>query len=397
MKTKPVCITAAILCSFAGLAHAGPLDPPPGPVGSTMKPLSEVEPRIAISAANTPGTASCVYRITAPGSYYLTGNIAGQNGKACIEIAIGNVTVDLNGFTLQGAAGTLDAIRTAGGAFNNISIRNGTINGFAQDAIDLTYNGLGMGLGSVIEGVHATNNGGAGIRANRTAVIRSCSAAGNTDHGIVAADGASIESCTVRQNGSYGVFAGPTSSVMHCTAVDNATYGISASAGSTIRDCSAGENGVSGINAGDGSTIAGCSSYANAGYGVSSGTGSTIADCTVKNNVLDGIRVFYFCVVRGNNCHINGIGGGDGASIHALGSDNRIEGNHCNDSDRGIDIDSAGNFVVRNTCSNNGTNWTIAAGNYLAPIVVANQAGAVNGSSAASSLGSTDPNANFSY
>ncbi|MCH8150310.1 MAG: hypothetical protein IH987_20420, partial [Planctomycetes bacterium] len=37
---------------------AGNLNPPSGPVTPTMKTLTEVEPRIAINATNTPGDAS---------------------------------------------------------------------------------------------------------------------------------------------------------------------------------------------------------------------------------------------------------------------------------------------------------------------------------------------------
>ena len=69
-------LVAAGLITAAGLVVAGPLTPPAGPVASTYKTLSEVEPRIAINAANTPGNAANLFIINQPGSYYLTGNIA---------------------------------------------------------------------------------------------------------------------------------------------------------------------------------------------------------------------------------------------------------------------------------------------------------------------------------
>ncbi len=37
---------------------AGDLNPPSGPVTPTMKTLTEVEPRIAINATNTPGSGN---------------------------------------------------------------------------------------------------------------------------------------------------------------------------------------------------------------------------------------------------------------------------------------------------------------------------------------------------
>ena len=64
----------------------------------------------------------------------------------------------------------------------------------------------------------------------------------------------------------------------------------------------------------------------------------------------------------------------------------------------GIKIDAPGNVVVRNVCSGNTTNWSIAVGNAVAPIVAASVNGvAISGNAYAGSLGSTDPNANFTY
>src|SRR5437762_10820158 len=102
----------------------------------------------------------------------------------------------------------------------------------------------------------------------------------------------------------------------------------------------------------------------------------------VKYNTLDGILCASDCIIRGNICAINGNGAGDGAGIHATGSRNRIEGNNCTGADRGIDVDFAGNIIIRNTCSANTTNWSIVAGNALAPIVSA-------GTNAAADSGNT--------
>jgi parallel beta-helix repeat protein len=104
-------------------------------------------------------------------------------------------------------------------------------------------------------------------------------------------------------------------------------------------------------------------------------------------------------VIRGNSCSTNGLNAGDGAGINATGADNRIEGNHCTGADRGIEAAAAGNIIIRNTCSGNTTDWVIAASNVFGPIIDRRTPGsaAVSGFSAAGSMGSTDPNANFSY
>jgi parallel beta-helix repeat protein len=85
--------------------------------------------------------------------------------------------------------------------------------------------------------------------------------------------------------------------------------------------------------------------------------------------------------------------------VHVSGNNNRVEGNDCSSADRGIEVGSSGNVIVRNTCAANTTDWVLAAGNVFGPILDRRSPGsaAVSGFSAPSSLGSTDPNANFSY
>lgn len=54
--------------------------------------------------------------------------------------------------------------------------------------------------------------------------------------------------------------------------------------------------------------------------------------------------------------------------------DNRIEGNNCVGADRGLDVDVAGNILVKNTSSGNTTDWDVVAGNVC--LVVQGVAGA---------------------
>jgi len=123
-----------------------------------------------------------------------------------------------------------------------------------------------------------------------------------------------------------------------------------------------------------------------------------VTGCTASFNTGDGIQVIGDCRVTDNTCDFNG-NGGDGAGIHATGGNNRIEGNNCTSADRGIDVDLASNIIIRNTCSGNTINWTIAANNVVGPILDrrAPASAAISGNSAPDSTGSTHPNANFSY
>ena len=70
--------------------------------GAHRAELGEIEPRIAISAANTPGNASNVFKITQPGSYYLTGDLNVPAGKDGIHVDAAGVTIDLCGYSIVG-------------------------------------------------------------------------------------------------------------------------------------------------------------------------------------------------------------------------------------------------------------------------------------------------------
>src|SRR5258707_11700836 len=80
---------------------------PPGPPGAAMKSLAQVEPGTAISILP--------FTITNSGSYYLAGSLSGTSGQSGINVQADNVTLDMNGFTLTGAAGAFHGIGVAAG------------------------------------------------------------------------------------------------------------------------------------------------------------------------------------------------------------------------------------------------------------------------------------------
>ena len=293
-------LVAAALATVVWVS-AGDLNPPAGPVAATGR----FGPRTEISAAKTPGDADSLFKITQPGSYYLTGNITGVAGKMGIEIfAAGGITLDLMGFDLLGAPGSLDGVRVSFIATTDIAVVNGSVRGWGMDGVDM----------------------------NQTINVR-------------------------------------------------------------LADLRVSSNAFNGIQAlGDNTVVTGCVATLNIGGGIVIGTNSSVTDCSASGNLGDGIRVGDSCNVRGNACGDNN----SGAGIHATGTDNRIEGNNCTFNTQGIDVDSFGNFISRNTCSGNGTNWDVAAGNVIL-VVNATTAGAVSGDSGGTAPGSTDPNANFTY
>src|SRR5450631_3519420 len=140
MKSKRLLSTslaALLLSSFilkpSALRAQGSLTPPGAPA-PTMKSLDQVEPRTPVDTNNTPGNVSFEFYINQPGSYYLTAKIVGVSGKSGIGISANNVTLDLNGFLVQGvSSGLVNGIFTYN-TCTNITIRNGTISGWNRGA-----------------------------------------------------------------------------------------------------------------------------------------------------------------------------------------------------------------------------------------------------------------------
>lgn len=324
--TWPVCMV--IMLAGGWLAIAGDLDPPPGPPTSTMKTLVEVEPRIPIS--------SLPFLITEPGSYYLTGNLTTPPDTTGISISASNVTIDLNGFAISGSGG--GGIGTAGPP-KNILVRNGTVRDFAGDGIDLRDSD-----GSVIENVRAQSCGEFGLRVGKGGIVRDCAVSSNST-GIGGLVGCLIVNCTSRANTNDGINVGE---------------------GSTVTACVSLANGGDGINTGNNSTITSCTIQSNGGNGVTASRSSVI-DCTAARNAGDGISVTDDSYVARNNCDSNG-NNGDGAGIHVLSGDSRIEGNNVTNNDRGIDVDGGGNIVIKNSAFSNGTNYDIVGGNNVGEI-----------------------------
>jgi len=208
MNRTRIITAAAFTLVAAGLLFAGPLNPPAGPVTSTYKTLTEVEPRTAINLTNTPGDADSLFKITQPGSYYLTGNITGVIGKHGIEIAVAalalgpSVTIDLMGFELAGVPGSLDGVSVTASDQLNVAVRNGTVRAWGGDGVDVNNS-----TNNLLEDLRVEGNGGRGIPAGNASTVTGCTASFNTGIGIVANSGSTVTGCTARTNTGGGISA----------------------------------------------------------------------------------------------------------------------------------------------------------------------------------------------
>jgi parallel beta helix pectate lyase-like protein len=378
----PIVARRAIFAVFVFALHfsavaQGNLTPPGAPA-ATMKSLDQVEARTPVDAAHSPGSGNNVFVITNAGSYYLTGNISvsGAN-KVGISINSDNVTLDLNGFSVDGNSTSYRGINVAL-LHQNVVVRNGVVRNWANNGVDLS-----LASNATAEDLLVSSNANFGISCGENSLIKNCRAFGNgsaaagpgTGAGIGTSSGTSIIDCQAERNngsGTFGITTGAACSVINCTAFQNNGFGgggINAGQGCTIVNCSAELNGGTnsvGIIVGDRSSALHCTATLNgnsvsgSGVGIAAVNDCTISECTAGNNYSDGIQAAGGCLISMNSACANG-----GSGIHTTGQGNRIDSNNVTfNSGNGIKVDTSGNFVVRNSAhSDGGGSYNIAASN----------------------------------
>jgi parallel beta-helix repeat protein len=282
-----------------------------------MKTLAQVEPRTPISAL--PAT------ITTSGSYYVTTNLtctACTNGIAGITIVTSDVTLDLNGFTVLGVAGSGNGI-TVPNPERNLAIRNGVLDSWGGNGVNAAN-----GYNSQFERLRESNSGGDGLDTGSNCVVLVCSVSANAGDGIDAGNNSTVKDCTASVNSSVGIAVnGDNCTIKDCTVSGNSADGIAVNGNNcTVKDCTASGNDGEGINVAD---------------------NCTVKDCTASGN-YEGIYVFgNNCQIAGNTCSGNSLYG-----VEIYGVQNRIDGNSVgNNISYGINPDTANvtNSITRNS------------------------------------------------
>jgi parallel beta-helix repeat protein len=301
-----VILTGSFLC--VGPLSAGPL-------------TKRLEPRQPIFAKMLPLT------ISQSGSYYLAESISTSGGG--ITIAASGVTIDLNGFTLEGGAGS--GITTTGTPFG-IVIQDGTVSRWPGWGIDLTGT-----LDGEILNVRVERNGN-GLRLYQSSVIRGCFVGRNTGIGI-----------------QTGVDALVSDSVVS----DSTDTGLIAGAGSIVRRTIIQGNDPDGVWLQEGAQLLNSTVKSNHGHGVNAtGDSVVIRNNTVQGNGHDGIYVGgNYSLVTGNLCVSNGVISDDSAGIRLVGIHNRADDNDVKNNDIGIFIAGENNVLARNTMDGNTQPW----------------------------------------
>lgn len=396
-----VCFTFALTALMATAASGGDLDPPGAP--SSTAPL---EARTAVTAI--PAT------LDGPGSYYLVGNLTGVADQSGIIMTGEGVTLDLNGFSLIGVAGSLNGIEMVA---HNSRVFNGTVR-------DWGGSGITIGTGALIESVHVdncssagaeggsgavvrsstfSNCGGNGLRVYGDSVVENCTSWGNTFNGFVLESASQGVGLVATSNGSGGIAGGFESSISNSNASDNDGPGIRIIQG-TLNGCTASGNYGGGIEGRD-ATIINCTSHLNrfdvgatppAGYGI-----RLIEECHLESSTAtdnNGIGIIaednntvLNCTVSGNAKGTNLIGSVGGVVISGAG--NRIDGNSVSDNFAfGIVVTGTDNFVIRNAVTNSGNALHFGVNNAYGPEIDVSRIGDIT-----AATGDTHPWANFEF
>jgi parallel beta-helix repeat protein len=359
--THLLSVVAALAASAASALAQGPLSPPPGPPAPSMKSLDQIEPRTPIAALP--------FAITAPGSYYVTGNLSvpdNYQGDG-ITVQTDNVIIDLGGFTIDGRSTARHGI-TTDDIRHSVQVKNGNVQNWQQRGVNLQFCSS-----SILEGVQARNNR-IGIFAAYGTVTR-CKAMFNLEEGI------------------YGNF----STIHECSAAINA-IGIHVFSGS-IRGSRVSENTNSGILASR-TLVESCQVEQNR-WGIADEGGSNIQSNTVLFSSSDGIRMVasggsrvaennisgsgvtvaasgIWVESSGNRIAGNNVVGTNGAGIGVGGSFNTIDNNSVlQNGGIGLQVAGGKNTVVRNSSLGNSANgvvnnYSIDPGNNPGPVNAAN-------------------------
>lgn len=161
-------------------------------------------------SAASAGAASAVSVIKKSGSYVLTRNItikkAGMDG---VDVTVPNVTIDLQGFTINAAPGIATGTGINAAGRNQVTIKNGFITGMGGQAVV-------VGAQSTVSDVNATGDSTSGsapvIQAQAGSLIVNNTVVGGLAVGISCGSACLVRGNILQNNSSFGIQLSDTSS-----------------------------------------------------------------------------------------------------------------------------------------------------------------------------------------
>ena len=220
----------------------------------------------AMAGNVTPGDApGFPVTLSQSGSYRLVGNLkvpdANTTGIEVRAVNVGmnlNVSIDLNGFTIEGHTscdfdgnfpgpatctntGTGKGVESLGGE-TDVIVKNGTIKGMGEVGIHLGTNGkvydvvavengkvgivVGSGLGGTVNNCSATANGWQGIFSSGN-VTNSIAVANGRDGIKIFNQGGTVVGNTSKHNGGFGLLLSTGTAYAHNSMVNNDSGNVS--------------------------------------------------------------------------------------------------------------------------------------------------------------------------
>lgn len=206
-------------------------------------PAFAVDGVVLINQSTVLAAGGFPFKITQPGSYKLSGNLAVSAVNVDgIDIEANNVTLDLNGFTISGPVSctfspntgkvSCNQSSTGTGVNDNlnsgVTLRNGSVSGFG---FGVNINTSTDVVGGLVEEIRVTSNSGIGIQVIDSVLRRSVSGS-NLGDGILALASTVTENVSVLNGASGaciegGLFANNTFENNAGSALDPSCTGVS--------------------------------------------------------------------------------------------------------------------------------------------------------------------------
>lgn len=284
------------------------------PVVHAIDGVIEINQARALAGAGTdlPGFP---VTIDQPGSYRLTSDL--DSPSTGIEIVVGGVSLDLNGFSVRCDACQPGSRGIDGAAQDRIKVENGAVRDFPGIGLNLgSYSivrelsvsgggdhGVVVAAASILTDVSSSLNSGTGIQLGDGCTLTSATARGNGIDGVIAANGASLSSVTASSNTGAGIRADRGSSIIASAADSNTGVGF-VLVGAALSGSASRLNSQQGVTA-DASSVIGNAISDNLLDGIFASGGSQVAENTVVGNLGDGIETENAAVVRDNSLSAN--------------------------------------------------------------------------------------------
>lgn len=298
--------------------------------------------------------------ITQPGSYYLAATLMATSATDGIVIMSDQVTLDLNGYSLNGNSQLGNHGVHIDGAYRDIYILNGSILGWGGDGIS----GDAASYTKVSQ-LTIHNNGEDGLILGFYASVTHTTSSENAFDGIEVGEYAHVSYVTTEMNASDGIESLASSVLDHCIAKGNGAVGIKTLFGGIIINSLAEDNGLHGFLSGD-AKLENCIAASNTQNGFYFNGNVTANKIVATSNAANGIYIGDESNITYSKADNNTMSGfeitGDGISLFdCTAVANAI----------GYNTTGSGNLLIRNQAHGNASHYVTAAGNMVASILTA--------------------------